>query len=322
MRAGLDEPDGPGAHDRALRGSQDRFAILDRSRAPTRPRSPSSVPLLGSDGGFAALYYPRIVVRQPNRSGRITISPSGHLDGLTRTDDDRGSVQGTGQRDPLRRAGPRVHTRESPIRDRSTNKASTSYAASRTRRGRVGCAHDLDEHAVAITCDAGCCCSSRSPASAAPSSWSSSRTSRPVGEGQARSDRLPDPAVDGRSARRRHTDQGSAFASTLSSTRVRRGAGDSSSRWSFFEHLRPSTSCSNHPATGGPVVQESASRPRYRRTQRGRTKWRAATEWILTVTSTFGSRSTASSRRLRRAQWLRLDEGAHRVSRRAWTAQP
>ncbi len=69
----------------------DRFAILD-----PLPRADSAAirqqrELLGSDGGFAALYYPRIVISDPRAPGRITISPSGHVAGLyARVDEQRG----------------------------------------------------------------------------------------------------------------------------------------------------------------------------------------------------------------------------------------
>jgi phage tail sheath protein FI len=69
----------------------DRFAILD-----PLPRADSAAiraqrDLLGSDNGFAGLYYPRLLVSNPIADGRITISPSGHVAGLfARVDDARG----------------------------------------------------------------------------------------------------------------------------------------------------------------------------------------------------------------------------------------
>lgn len=71
---------------------QDRFAILD----PLRNASPSNGivtqrNLVNSDGGYAALYYPRIVIANPVAEGRLTIPPSGHVAGLyARTDNNRG----------------------------------------------------------------------------------------------------------------------------------------------------------------------------------------------------------------------------------------
>jgi phage tail sheath protein FI len=69
----------------------DRFAILD-----PQPRADSAAiraqrELLGSDGGYAALYYPRIAISDPRAPGRITVAPSGHVAGLyARVDDQRG----------------------------------------------------------------------------------------------------------------------------------------------------------------------------------------------------------------------------------------
>jgi uncharacterized protein len=71
---------------------QDRFAILD----PVRNATPSNGivtqrNLVSSDGGYAALYYPRIIISNPVAEGRLTIPPSGHLAGLyARTDNNRG----------------------------------------------------------------------------------------------------------------------------------------------------------------------------------------------------------------------------------------
>jgi len=71
---------------------QDRFAVLD----PLRNASPSNGivtqrNLVNSDGGYAALYYPWIVISNPVAEGRLTIPPSGHVAGLyARTDNNRG----------------------------------------------------------------------------------------------------------------------------------------------------------------------------------------------------------------------------------------
>src|SRR5262249_49244421 len=71
---------------------QDRFAILD----PIPNATPSNGivtqrGLVNSDRGYAALYYPRVIISNPVAEGRLTIPPSGHLAGLyARTDNDRG----------------------------------------------------------------------------------------------------------------------------------------------------------------------------------------------------------------------------------------
>lgn len=70
---------------------QDRFAILDPGRNvdPTGIRTQRD--LLNSDGGYAAMYYPRIKISDPLGNGRVVIPPSGHIAGLyARTDNDRG----------------------------------------------------------------------------------------------------------------------------------------------------------------------------------------------------------------------------------------
>jgi Bacteriophage tail sheath protein len=70
---------------------QDRFTILDPQARATSAQIETQRDALGSDGGYAALYYPRIVVSNPTGPGRITIAPSGHLAGLyALVDDTRG----------------------------------------------------------------------------------------------------------------------------------------------------------------------------------------------------------------------------------------
>jgi phage tail sheath protein FI len=71
---------------------QDRFAILD----PVLNATPSNGivtqrNLISSDGGYAALYYPRVLITNPVADGRLTVPPSGHIAGLyARTDNNRG----------------------------------------------------------------------------------------------------------------------------------------------------------------------------------------------------------------------------------------
>ena len=70
----------------------DRFAILD----PVPNATPSNGivaqrNLVSSDRGFAALYYPRVIITNPVADGRVTVPPSGHIAGLyARTDNNRG----------------------------------------------------------------------------------------------------------------------------------------------------------------------------------------------------------------------------------------
>lgn len=71
--------------------NSDRFAILDPQRGADSAGIRAQRVLLGSDNGFAGVYYPRIVISDPLAPGRITVPPSGHLAGLyARVDDARG----------------------------------------------------------------------------------------------------------------------------------------------------------------------------------------------------------------------------------------
>jgi uncharacterized protein len=71
---------------------QDRFTILDPiPRATSEQIRAQREALPASDRGFAALYYPWIVVANPIAEGQVTIPPSGHLAGLyARVDNERG----------------------------------------------------------------------------------------------------------------------------------------------------------------------------------------------------------------------------------------
>jgi uncharacterized protein len=69
---------------------QNRFAILDPLRETENEKINSQRDGIGSNSGYAALYYPRIYVANPS-GGRILIPPSGHIAGLyARTDTARG----------------------------------------------------------------------------------------------------------------------------------------------------------------------------------------------------------------------------------------
>jgi uncharacterized protein len=70
-----------------------RFAILD-PRPNAHPTKSDGIAaqraLLGSQRGFGALYYPRIIVADPG-NGRMTMPPSGHIAGMfARTDQTKG----------------------------------------------------------------------------------------------------------------------------------------------------------------------------------------------------------------------------------------
>ena len=83
---------------------QDRFAILDPQPRATSAQIRAQRDALGSDRGFAALYYPQISISNPVANGRVTIPPSGHLAGLyARVDNDRGVFKAPAN-EALRRA--------------------------------------------------------------------------------------------------------------------------------------------------------------------------------------------------------------------------
>jgi uncharacterized protein len=83
---------------------QDRFAILDPQPRATSAQIRTQRDALSSDRGFAALYYPQIVVSNPVAAGRLTIPPSGHVAGLyARVDNDRGVFKAPAN-ESLRRA--------------------------------------------------------------------------------------------------------------------------------------------------------------------------------------------------------------------------
>ncbi len=77
---------------------QDRFAILDPENSATLDRIGKQLrgdgpqdPGLPSLKGYAALYYPRIVISNPVAAGRLKVPPSGHIAGVyARTDNNRG----------------------------------------------------------------------------------------------------------------------------------------------------------------------------------------------------------------------------------------
>ena len=70
---------------------QERFAVLD----PQPNADPAGITAqrnaLSSDRGYAAIYYPRIVIPDPLVEGHLVIPPSGHIAGLyARVDDQKG----------------------------------------------------------------------------------------------------------------------------------------------------------------------------------------------------------------------------------------
>lgn len=71
----------------------ERFAILDPPAGlnPAGIRTHRENALIASNRGFAALYYPRIVITDPTADGHLVIPPSGHIAGLyARVDDQKG----------------------------------------------------------------------------------------------------------------------------------------------------------------------------------------------------------------------------------------
>jgi uncharacterized protein len=84
---------------------QDRFAILDPQRnAALNNGIVTQRNGLVSDRGYAALYYPWIVIANPVADGRLTVPPSGHIAGVyARVDDTRG-VHKAPANEPIRGA--------------------------------------------------------------------------------------------------------------------------------------------------------------------------------------------------------------------------
>ncbi|MCQ9181336.1 phage tail sheath subtilisin-like domain-containing protein [Streptomyces sp. IBSBF 2953] len=77
----------------------DRFAVLDGARTPDNPADTAPVHSqrdgLMTDRGFGALYWPWIVINDPeapaSSPGRVTVAPSGHIAGvMARSDSTRG----------------------------------------------------------------------------------------------------------------------------------------------------------------------------------------------------------------------------------------
>lgn len=70
---------------------QERFAVLDPQPNADPPAITAQRNALSSNRGFAAVYYPRIVIPDPLAEGHVTIPPSGHVAGLyARIDDQKG----------------------------------------------------------------------------------------------------------------------------------------------------------------------------------------------------------------------------------------
>ncbi|ABA58340.1 Phage tail sheath protein [Nitrosococcus oceani ATCC 19707] len=70
---------------------QDRFAVLDPQRNATLTDIKTQRGLVSSDRGYAALYYPWIIISNPVAEGRLPVPPSGHIAGIyARVDDSRG----------------------------------------------------------------------------------------------------------------------------------------------------------------------------------------------------------------------------------------
>ena len=71
---------------------EDRFAILDPLPGRDSAGIEAQRATLASDRGFAALYYPRIVIGNPLAPGVLTVPPSGHIAGVYADSDTRVGV--------------------------------------------------------------------------------------------------------------------------------------------------------------------------------------------------------------------------------------
>ena len=176
---------------------QDRFAILDPLPNATSAAIEAQRSALGSDGGYAALYYPRIVISDPLAAGRITIAPSGHVAGLyARVDDARGVYKAPAN-EPLREVLDLERT-VGDVQQGAAQRAGDQRHPPLPRPGRprVGRAHDLREHAVALR--------QRAPAAALHRGVAAgghavrrlrAQRALAVGAGQAPGQRVPDAPV-------------------------------------------------------------------------------------------------------------------------------
>lgn len=70
---------------------QERFAVLDPIPSADSAAIEAQRNALSSDRGYAALYYPQVIVANPMGEGTIAVPPSGHVAGLyARVDTERG----------------------------------------------------------------------------------------------------------------------------------------------------------------------------------------------------------------------------------------
>ena len=136
----------------------DRFAILDPPPNLGVAEIQAHRATLASDRGFAALYYPRIVVPNPlagasGQTATILVPPSGHIAGLyARTDEDKGVHKApANELAPVRRRR-RAHAQRDRSRPAERDQRQRDPVLPREGASRLGRAHDraARSHAVAL----------------------------------------------------------------------------------------------------------------------------------------------------------------------------
>ena len=189
---------------------QDRFAILDPPPACARRRQHPGAPRGARvRPGFAALYYPWIVVPDPlagasGQTATILVPPSGHIAGIyARPTTTRGVHKAPANEVVRGVLGLERTLLGRRAAARSTRTASTSSAVLPGRgHPGVGRAHDRDRRrSGATSTSAGCSSSSRSRSRRAPSSRLRAEQPGAVAEGQAHGHRVPDRGLARRRAR-------------------------------------------------------------------------------------------------------------------------
>ena len=183
----------------------DRFAVLDPRPAAEPADILTQRGTVASDLGFGALYYPRIMIGNPDGPGRIAVPPSGHIAGLYARTDDNPGVHKAPANEQLRGAldleRPITAEEQGPLNEQQVNCVRlfkgagwSCSAPARSRPTRRG----------ATSAPGGCCCSSSSRWRGHAFRGLPAQPRRAVGGGEAHRRRVPHQGLEvGRARRRR-----------------------------------------------------------------------------------------------------------------------